>query len=96
MNKQEKEKLNKLANDNIKSETILVIKRRPQLKVTNNQKGMELNEGYDYELNSPLPELADAIAKFAVELPKQGIGEGSDKYFIQLINEYFTRLVDRR
>lgn len=96
MNKQEKKNINKNFNDNMKTETIFIIRRRPLLKVANNGKGMELNEGYDYELNSALPELADAIAKFAIELPKQGIGKDSDKYFIQLINNYFSRLVDRR
>lgn len=94
MEQSEKEYLNKLFEEDnqIKPETIFVIHRRAKLQVSEDEEGMELNDGYDYSLNSPLPELADAIAKFAIELPKQGIGEGSDKYFIQLINEYFNRL----
>lgn len=81
-----------LEENQLKPETIFVINRRPNLTESEDGKGIELNDGYDYSLNSPLPELADAIAKFAMELPKQNIGEGSDKYFIQLVNEYFNRL----
>lgn len=94
MKDNEKEYLNKLFDEDnqLKPETIFVIHRRPKLQVSDDEQGMELNEGYDYYLNSPLPELADAIAKFAVELPNQGMGEGSDKYFVQLINEYLNRL----
>lgn len=94
MEQKEKEYLNKLFDEDnqLKPETIFVIHRRPKLQVSDDDQGMELNEGYDYYLDSPLPELADAIAKFAKELPNQGMGEGSDKYFVQLINEYLNRL----
>lgn len=94
MENKEKDYLNKLFDEDnqIKAETIFVVHRRPKLKVSDDDTGMELNDGYDYMINSPLPEIADAIAKFAIELPKQGMGEGSDKYFIQLLNEYFNRL----
>ena len=70
--------------------TILTIKTRPNLKAT--KKGAELNDGYDFEVNGALPEIADGIAKFARELPKNGFGKGSDGYFITLINEYFKKL----
>ena len=72
------------------SKTILVIKTRPILKVEN--KGATLNDGYYFEVNAAIPEIADGIAKFAKELPNQGCGKGSDRYFINLIGQYFDKL----
>ena len=48
-------------------EQIFVINRQPKLVANDND--VELNDGYTYYVNSPIPELADAIAKFAKELP---------------------------
>ena len=94
MEQKEKDYLNKLFDEDnrLKSKTIFVIEERPKLSVSDEDDGMELNDGYDYTVDSPLPELADAIAKFAIELPKQGFGDKSDEYFIHLLNEYFIRL----
>lgn len=79
-----------IANQSMTSKTILTIKTRPSLKV--NKKGLTLNDGYDFDVNGALPEIADGIAKFAKELPKNGFGDRSDGYFITLINEYFKKL----
>ena len=94
MEQEIKDKLNKLFNEDNKLEakTILVIKARPKLTVDDNDEGMELNDGYEFEVNGALPEIADGIAKFALELPKNNFGEGSDTFFIQLVNEYFKKL----
>lgn len=88
-----KEQLNKAAMKELKPTTILVIKSRPILKAID--KGMELNEGYDFEVNGALPEIADGIAKFAIALESledNGFGEKSGAYFISLINDYFNKL----
>lgn len=74
----------------LKAKTILTIKTKPSFKAGN--KGLYLNDGYDFEVDGALPEIADGIAKFAKELPKNDFGEGSDSYFITLINEYFKKL----
>lgn len=92
MKEVKKEQINKLLENNVKGVTILVVKRKPKLNVSKNGNNVELNEGYEYEVNSSLPEIADSIAKFAKELPHQGMGNGSDKYFINLINQYFEKL----
>lgn len=94
MEQEVKDKLNKLFNEDnqLKAETILTIKRRNKLTVADDDSGMELNDGYEYEVNGAMPEIADAIAKFAKELPNNDFGETSDRYFIALIGEYFSRL----
>lgn len=69
---------------------LLVIKTKPILKAT--KKGAELNDGYDFEVNGAIPELADGIAKFAKELEPNGFGKGSGKYFVALITQYFEQL----
>lgn len=79
-----------IANENMKPKTILVIKTKPTLKSTT--KGMFLNDGYEFEVNGAIPEIADGIAKFAKELPKNGFGKGSDSYFITMINQYFSKI----
>ena len=95
MEQEIKDKLNKLFNEDNKLEakTVLVIKARPKLVVDEESDyGMELNDGYEFEVNAALPEIADGIAKLAIELPKNGFGEGSDTFFLSLINEYYKRL----
>lgn len=77
---------------NMKEETIFTIQRKPILNISEDESGIELNDGYNYTLNAALPEIADAIAKFAAELPNQGMGNNSDSYFIHLLNEYFHML----
>ena len=74
----------------MQAKTILVIKTRPVLKAE--KKGLNLNEGYEFEVNGAIPELADSIAKLAKELPANDFGQDSDKYFLTLIMEYFKKL----
>lgn len=94
MEQQEKDKLNDLFNveHQLKAKTLLTIRVRPKLTVADNDEGMELNDGYEFDLNGALPEVADAIAKFAKELPNNDCGENSDTYFISLIQQYFQKL----
>lgn len=97
MEQNDKEKLEKLFSEDNKltAKTILVIQSRPKLSVSDDDSGMELNEGYEFEVNAALPELADGIAKLAYELEPNGFGEGSGGYFISLINEYFRKLSNK-
>ena len=94
MEQQEKERLTKLFQEDnqLKAKTLLVIKSRPKLSVAEDDSGMELNDGYEFDVNGAIPEIADGIAKFAKELPNNGFGENSDRAFITLITEYFNKL----
>jgi hypothetical protein len=57
------------------------------------EEGVELNEGYQYEVNGSLPQLADSIAKMAVEFDNNNdmLGESAGSVFISLIVEYYNR-----
>lgn len=92
MKKQEVEELQKtiIENDSFKVKNLLIIKTKLELDAK--KKGAELNLGYQYEVDGAIPEIADAIAKFAKELPKNNMGKDSDSYFITLINEYYKKL----
>jgi hypothetical protein len=84
---------NAFTKDNeLKAKTILTIKSKPSFSVNEEETGLELNDGYDFEVDGAVPEIADAIAKLAIELPKNGFGEDSDTYFITLISQYFEKL----
>ena len=69
---------------------IFVVGRKPIIDAS--KKGILLNDGYTYDVNGSIPEIADAIAKFAIELPKNGFGEQSDTMFIQLIRNYYDKI----
>lgn len=88
----EQQDLEELMNNEIKPKTLLVIKSRPKLSLSEDENGIELNDGYEFELNGAIPEVADAIAKFAAELPNNGLGPDSGSYFITLISEYYKKL----
>ena len=76
----------------LKAKTLLTIKSKPSFSVNEEETGLELNDGYEFEVDGAVPEIADAIAKFAIELPNNGFGEDSDTYFITLISQYFEKL----
>lgn len=97
MDQLDKDKLNKLFNEDnqLRAKTLIVIKSRPKLEVADNDEGMELNEGYEFEVDGALPEIADGIAKLAAALEDNGFGENSGNYFIQLINEYYKKLINK-
>lgn len=90
-----KEELEKIINENqAKGETILVITTRPILDTT--EDGVNINDGFDFVVNGAIPQLADAIAKLALELPKNGFGENSDNGFIMYITEFYHRLKEQQ
>lgn len=76
--------------DLLTPKTILVIKTMPVLKART--KGAELNEGYEFEVNGAIPEIADGIAKMAKEMENNGFGENSGDYFVELIAQYYRKL----
>lgn len=89
----DKEAIEKMLEDyQPKAETILTIITRPKIEVTEKADGVMINEGYDFKVNGAIPQLADAIAKLALELPKQGLGENSDDGFIHYINLFYSQL----
>lgn len=75
-----------------KEKQILCITSKLKLDLEENEEGLELNHGYDFVIDAAIPEIADAIAKLAIEMPKNGMGENSGAYFITLIGEYYKKL----
>lgn len=71
-----------------RTKTILVVRSLEQLNPT--KKGLELNVGYEFEVDGPLPEVADGIAKMAKELDKMQ-GENAGAYFIELICQFYKK-----
>lgn len=71
--------------------TILTIKALERL--IPQEEGVELNEGYDYEINGSIPQLADGIAKMAIEMDKQeDMGVKAGDGFLSLIVQYYEKL----
>lgn len=61
--------------------------------LTPDENGVELNEGYEYYVDGSLPQLADSIAKLALELDKDAnMGESGGAAFLALITQYYTKL----
>lgn len=89
----DKETIEKMLEDyQPKGETILTIITKPKLEVTEEADGVMINEGYDFKVSGAIPQLADAIAKLAIELPKNGFGKDSDDGFIHYINWFYSQL----
>ena len=77
----------------VREKQILVIKSINTLQDdTEDKDKVTLNEGYSFEVDAAIPELADGIAKLAKEMPANGFGENSDTAFISLIQEYFNKI----
>ena len=89
---------NEYVNDNPDSKrlkTILVIKSVEKLNVADDHSGIELNLGYEFDVDGPLPEVADGIAKMAKELNHmEGLPENSGAYFIELIRQFYEKEVN--
>lgn len=75
----------------VRTKNILVIKAREALDPT--EEGVELNGGYEYDMNGAIPEIADGIAKMAIEMDgMKEFGENAGEYFLHLISEYYAWL----
>lgn len=66
---------------------ILSIERKFSIEKT--KKNVTMNDGYNYVLNAHPIEIADAIAKLAIELDKME-SEKSGELFICLITKYYN------
>ena len=85
--------MNKDKDKSKREKVILTIKSLELLEPT--EEGMELNEGYDYEVNGSMPQLADGIAKMAIEMDKQeDMGHLAGGAFITLILQFYNKLRD--
>lgn len=71
-----------------RTKTILVVRSLEQLNPT--KKGLELNVGYEFDVDGPLPEVADGIAKMAKELDKMQ-PDNAGAYFIELIRQFYEK-----
>ena len=73
--------------------TKLILEVRAIEKLDPTEEGMELNEGYQYEVNGSIPQLADGIAKMALEMDKdENLGEAAGGAFLELVNQYYQKL----
>ena len=71
--------------------TILQIKAIEALEP--NDEGVSLNEGYSFEVNGAIPQLADGLAKMMIEMNKDPeFGEKAGDGFLTLLTQYYTKL----
>ena len=62
-------------------------------KLIPEEDGVNLNEGYEYDVNGTIPQLADGIAKMAIEMDKQpDLGDKAGGAFLALIEQYYLKL----
>lgn len=52
------------------------------------EEGVELTEGYTYDVHGSIPQLADSIAKLAIEFDKE-FGDGAGSAFLALMHQYY-------
>lgn len=85
------EEIEKQIDGQIRDRQILRIVARRAIEPNND--GVSLNEGYDYEVDGALPQLADALAKMLLEMNKdKSFGENAGSMFLTLLTEYYNRL----
>jgi len=78
-------------NDLNRSKVILKVEAIEGL--VNTDEGMELNEGYRFEINGSIPEVADGIAKMAAEMDMEPtFGDNGGGAFVALIVQYYNAL----
>jgi len=54
--------------------------------------GVEINGGYEYDLNGNLAEVADGLVKLAIEMDKdKSMGDHAGAYFVTLISQFYAR-----
>ena len=85
------DKINKAA---VRTHDILVIKARRSFDVKpDDTSKVELNEGYEFVVNAAVPEIADGIAKMAIEMDKmKDLGEDAGMMFLTLCAEFYKKL----
>lgn len=77
--------------EHTRTTTILKIEALENLEPT--EDGMDLNEGYSYEVQGSLPQLADSLAKMAIEMDKDlDLGDNAGGAFVALITQYYEML----
>ena len=62
-------------------------------KLTPEDEGVDLNEGYEYDLNGSIPQIADGLAKMFIEMDKQeDMGQDAGGALLNLIEQYYLKL----
>lgn len=87
-------KLNKEDLKNLKPEkrTTKILEIRVLELLKPEKEGVELNEGYEYEINGSIPQLADGIAKMLIQMDKdKDFGKKGGNAFLTLITEYYNK-----
>ncbi len=55
-----------------------------------NPEGMDLNEGYNFVIDGPIPQVADGLAKMMLAMDDdKSIGNNAGEAFLGLINTYY-------
>lgn len=77
---------------NRETRTVKILEVRKHEYVDLKQEGVEINGGYEYDLNGNLAEVADGLAKLAIEMDKdKSMGDNAGGYFITLISQFYAR-----
>lgn len=86
----DKDKINELKDAQFNTRRRLILEVQAIEILTPQEEGVELNEGYDYKVDGAIPELADSLAKLAVEMDKDPeLGEKAGGAFLNLIQQYY-------
>lgn len=73
--------------------TRLILEIKAVESLSPEEEGMVLNEGYEYRLDGAVPQIADGIAKLAMEMDKDtDMGDKAGGAFIALIQQYYDML----
>jgi len=79
--------------DEVSTRKVNILKIDVIEQLTPSEQGVELNEGYEFEVNGAIPQLADGIAKMAFEMDRdKDFGTKGGGAFIALIAEYYRKL----
>lgn len=78
----------------VRTHEILVIKRKRSFDpAENDDSKVELNEGYEFKVDAAIPEIADGIAKMAIEMDKMPeLDKDSGMMFLTLIAQFYKKL----
>ena len=73
--------------------TTKILEIRALELLTPTDEGVELNEGYEFDLQGAMPQVADGLAKLFIELNADTeLGENAGDMLLTLVIEYYNQL----